>query len=113
MTPPVSRKQDCGNISLHDKQQGYLHHKRAEELHSEILELFDLTPDKVPETSRLLLEISFTKLISASIETQCYWTLAVNAALNAHHCWEATRGAWLKRICRKLNQKIPSRKNLV
>jgi hypothetical protein len=62
----------CCNISLHDRRQGYLHHKRAEELQSEILELSDLAPNKVPETSRFLLKISFTKLTNTSLKTQPY-----------------------------------------
>jgi hypothetical protein len=99
------------NISLHNKQQGYLHHKRAEEFHSEILELSDLTPYKVPKTSRFLLEISFTELTNASLKTQSYWTLAVNAALNTQHR-EATRCPRVKHFCKKLNQNIPSRKKL-
>jgi hypothetical protein len=97
------------NIFLHNKQQGYLHHKRVEEFYSKMLELSDLALNKVPETSRFLLEISFTKLTNSSLEIQCYWTLAVNAAFNAQH-QEVTRGTWLKPICKNLNQKIPSRK---
>jgi hypothetical protein len=60
------------NISLHNKQQGYLHHKRVEELHGEISELSDLAPCKVPETSRSLLQISFTKVTNTSLKTHHY-----------------------------------------
>jgi hypothetical protein len=85
------------NISLHDKRHGYLHHKRVEDLYKEILELLDLAPDKVPETSHFLLKINFTELTKALLKTQHYWTLAVNAALKAQRL-EAKRGARLKQI---------------
>jgi hypothetical protein len=80
------------NISLHDKYHGYMHHKRVEEFYKEIFELSYLAPDKVPETSRFLCEMNFTELTEASLETQRYWTLAVNTALKAQ-CLEAKRGA--------------------
>ncbi len=66
---------------LHDKRQGYLHHKRAEELTKEMESLADLAPEDIPEASRFLLEINFTELSELHIETQKYWVLAVNAAL--------------------------------
>jgi hypothetical protein len=50
------------NISLHDKRQGYLHHKRADELMKEMEVLADLSPEGIPEASRFLLEINFTEL---------------------------------------------------
>jgi hypothetical protein len=99
------------NISLRDKRQGYLHHKRAEELYNKISELSDLAPYEVPENSCFLLKINFTELTSANLETQRYWTLAVNAALKAQSL-EAKRGARLTQIRKKLNRKIPSRKKL-
>jgi hypothetical protein len=46
------------NISLHNKNQGYLHNKRSEELMKEMESLADLAPEEVPETSRFLLEIN-------------------------------------------------------
>jgi hypothetical protein len=61
------------------------------------LELLDLTPDKVPETSRFLLKINFTELTKTLLKTQHYWTLAVNSMLKAQHL-EAKRGARLKQI---------------
>jgi hypothetical protein len=71
------------NISLHNTRQGYLRNKRLEDLLQEISELLKLSPDKVPEGSRFLLEVNFTELTSYHLETQRYWTLAVNAALTA------------------------------
>ncbi len=69
------------NISLHDKWQGYLHHKMAEEILQQRSKLSDLASDKVLENSHFLLEISFTELTRTNLETQRYWTLAVNAKL--------------------------------
>jgi hypothetical protein len=85
------------NILLHGKRQGYLHNKKSEELMKEMESLADLAPEEVPESSRFLLEINFTELLSYHIETQKYWTLAVNAALVAQNC-ERARGARAKRI---------------
>ncbi len=73
------------NILLHDKCQGYLLNKRSEELMKEMELLADLAPEEVPETSRFLLKINFTELLKYHIETQKYWTLAVNAALVAQN----------------------------
>jgi hypothetical protein len=50
------------NILLHDKCQGYLHHKRADKLMKEMEVLADLSPEDVREASRFLLEINFTEL---------------------------------------------------
>ncbi len=47
--------------------------------------LADLALEEVPEASRFLLEIDFTELSKYHIETQKYWTLAVNAALVAQN----------------------------
>ncbi len=99
------------NISLHDKKQGYLQNKRSEDLLREILELLELSPDKVPEGSRFLLEVNFTELTSSHLETQRYWTLAVNAALTAKQL-DSGRGARSKRTRHKINRKLPSRKKL-
>ena len=99
------------NISLHDKQQGYLRNKQSRDLLQEITELLELSPDEVPEGSRFLLEVNFTDLTSSHLKTQCYWTLTVNAALTAKQL-ESNRGVRSKRIRYKLNRKLPSRKKL-
>jgi hypothetical protein len=49
----------------------------------EIETLSNLAPKDVPEASRVLLEINFANLSRIHIETQKYWTLAVNAARTA------------------------------
>jgi hypothetical protein len=97
------------NISLHDKRQGYLRNKRSEELLQEITELSELSPNEVPEGSRFLLKVNFTELTSAHLETQHYWTMAVNAALTASQL-KSKQGASSKRTCYKINRKLPSRK---
>ncbi len=99
------------NISLHDKCQGYLHNKQFEDLLREVLDLSDLSPGNIPESCRFLLEINFTDLASTCLETQRYWTLAVNAALMGQQL-KNRRGAHIKQVRRKLNRKIPSRQKL-
>ncbi len=49
------------NISLHDKINGYLHKKKAEEIALELELLAGIAPEDVPAQSRCLLEINFSK----------------------------------------------------
>ena len=98
------------NISLHNKQQGYLRHKRLEDLLQEILELSELSPDEVPEGSRFLLEVNFTELASSHPKTQHYWTLAVNAALTAKQL-DNRQSACSKQTRQKINRKFPAERN--
>jgi hypothetical protein len=77
----------------------------------EITKLSDLSPDKVPESCRFLLEVNFTDLTSSHLETQQYWTLAMNAALTARQL-ERKRGACIKQIRHRVNRKIPSQTKL-
>ena len=62
---------------------GYLHNKKADEIMQQINVLSDLAPEEVPEDSQFLLEINFSELSSYHLETQKYWTLAVDTALKA------------------------------
>jgi hypothetical protein len=99
------------NISFHNRKNGYLRNKTADELLQHINSLSEVSPDKLPESSRFLLEINFSELSKHHLETQRYWTLAVDAALKAN-ALEQARGAQAKRVRRKLNTKIPSRRKL-
>jgi hypothetical protein len=99
------------NISLHDRWQGYLRNKQLEDLLQEITKLLDLSPDKVLESCQFFLEVNFTDLTSSHLETQRYWTLAMNAALTARQ-FECKRGAHIEWICHRVNRKIPSQKKL-
>jgi hypothetical protein len=99
------------NISLHNRQQGYLRNKQLEDLLQEITKLSDLSPDKVPESCRFLLEVNFTDLTSSHLETQRYWTLAMNAALTARQL-ERKGGARIKQIRHRVNRQNPSQKKL-
>jgi hypothetical protein len=83
------------NIALHNRRQGYLHNKQFEDLLQEITKLSDLSLDKVPESCRFLLEVNFRDLATSHLETQRYWTLAMNAALTARQL-ERKRGARIK-----------------
>jgi hypothetical protein len=66
---------------------------------------------KFLKTADSLLKTNFSELSSYHLETQKYWTLAVDAALKAK-ALESARGARAKQVQRKLNTKIPSRKKL-
>ena len=70
--------------------------------------LSEVSPEELPESSRFLLEINFLELSKHHLETQWYWTLAVDAALKAN-ALEQARDARAKRVLRKLNTKVPSR----
>ncbi len=95
------------NISLHNRQQGYLRNKQLEDLLQEITKLSDLSPDEVPESCQFLLEVNFTNLTPSHLETQRYWTLAMNTELTARQL-ECKRGARIKQIHHRVNRKIPS-----
>jgi hypothetical protein len=99
------------NISLHDKTHGYLCIKKAEEIIQQINVHSEVAPEEVPEDSRFLLEINFFELSTFHLDTQTYWTLAMDAALKAK-ALESAGGARAKRIRRRLNTKIPSRMKL-
>ena len=71
------------NISLKDRKHGYLHTKKANEVIKEIKVLLDLTPEDVSKASQFLLEITFSELLKFHLETQKYWTLAMDAALKS------------------------------
>jgi len=80
------------NFSLHDKRNGYLHKKKAEEIALELESLAGLALEDVPTNSRFLLEINFSDLNKSDFESQKYWILAINAALIAQQR-QLARGA--------------------
>ncbi len=82
-----------------------------DDLLQEIAKLSKLSPDKVPDNCRFLLEVNFTELTTSHLETQQYLTLTMNAALTAQQL-NRQQGARLKRARQKVNRKIPSRKKL-
>ncbi len=67
-----------------------------------------LPPEDVPNNSQFLLEIIFTELWNSHLETQTYWTLAMDAAITAKKM-KCDWGAWAKPISCWLNIKIASR----
>ncbi len=73
--------------------------------------LLDLAPEDVPKASQFLFKINFSELSTSNLETQKYWMLAVDAALKAK-ALESAQGARAKRVWRKLNTTILSRKKL-
>ena len=99
------------NISFHDRKNGYLQNKTADELLQHINSLSEVSPEELPESSRFLLEINFSELSKHHLETQRYWTLAVDTALKAN-ALEQAQGARAKRVWRTLTTKVPSRRKL-
>ncbi len=79
------------NISLHDFTHGYIRNKKGEEIIQQINVLLEVAPEEVPEDSRFLLEINFSELSKTHLETQTYWTLAMDAALKVK-AMESARG---------------------
>jgi hypothetical protein len=71
------------NISFHNRKNSYLQNKTADELLEHINFLSEVSPEEVPKSNRLLLELNFSALSKHHLETQGYWTLAVDAALKA------------------------------
>jgi hypothetical protein len=59
----------------------------------------------------MTLEINISELSHSHIETRTYWTLAMDAAIKAT-ALESACGARAKRMRRRLNTKIASRKKL-
>jgi hypothetical protein len=84
---------------------GYLRNKKADEILQLINEFAEVTLEEVPVDSRFLLEINFSNLTKSHLETQTYWTLAMDSATKAQ-ALEA------KRICHCLITKIASQVKL-
>ena len=57
---------------LHDKSNGYLRNKTAEDLAEEIHRLAELQPEDVPTERMFLLEVDSGKLSKEHVETQAY-----------------------------------------
>jgi hypothetical protein len=99
------------NFSLHDKTHGYLRNKKADKVLCLIHDLLEVASEEVQEDSRFLLEINFSELTNSHIETQTYWTLAMDAATKVT-ALESARRARAKQMRRRLNTKIVSRTKL-
>jgi hypothetical protein len=63
-------------------------------------------PKPADSSSKIISELS-----NFHLETQKYWTLAVDVALKAKPL-KLAQGARVKKVRKKLNTKIPSRKKL-
>ena len=99
------------NISFHNRKNGYLQNKTADELLQRINSLSEVSLGDLPKSSRFLLKINCSELSIHHLQTQQYWTLVVDAALNAIALVQA-QGAQANRVRRKLNTKVPSQQNL-
>ena len=93
-------------------QKEWLYPKQMmDKLLQHINSLSDVSPEELPDSSRFLLKINFLELFKYHLETQRYWTLAVDMALKAN-ALEHAQAAQAKRVRRKLNTKVPSRQKL-
>ena len=57
------------NISFYDKTNGFLRNKKVDEILQLINEVAEVAPEDVPSDSRFLLEINFSELTKAHLET--------------------------------------------
>jgi hypothetical protein len=73
------------NISLHDKKHCYLRNKQLEDLLQDIAALSNISPEDIPDNCQFLLKFNFTELTAPHLETQRYWTLAMDAAIATRH----------------------------
>ena len=71
------------NVSLHDKNIGYLQRLQRQKVLMEIDRLSQLNPSDLPLGSRYLLEIDFSTPQNSSLIKQSYWILAMKAAICA------------------------------
>ena len=71
------------NISKNHEKHGMLRAVERRRLLREIEHYMTLPPDEVPEESKFLLEIDFSKLRHESTEKQSYWVHALRAAVTA------------------------------
>lgn len=101
------------NISLHDKHMDSFAIKWPTRFFNLQLinEFSEVAPEEVPKDSQFLLEINFSEYTKSHLETQTYWTLAMDVAITAK-ALESARGARAKRIRCRLNTKIASRTKL-
>jgi hypothetical protein len=71
------------NITKHHEKHGLLRVAERRKLLREIDQVMQLPPEDIPEESRFLLEIDFTKLQNDSTDKQSYWVHAIKAAVTA------------------------------
>lgn len=100
------------NISLHDKSNGYLRNKTAEDLAEEIHKLAKLQLEDVPTESMFLLEVDSGNLTKEHVETRAYWVVAVRAAMKAKAAQSARAASKKGQSKRRVLGKISSRFSL-
>jgi len=69
------------NVSLHNKEAGYLQKLERRKVLQEIDRLAGIDPSNIPTGSRYLLEMDFSSSQSATLEEQSYWLFAMRAAI--------------------------------
>ncbi len=56
-----------------------------EDLLQDIAALSNISPEDIPDNCQFLLKFNFTELTAPHLETQRYWTLAMDAAIATRH----------------------------
>jgi hypothetical protein len=97
------------NITLHNKQRGYLSLLKRATVLKEVDWLLDTAPEDIPEVSQYLFKLDYSALYNASLERQSYWVLAMKAARRAGKR-DATASKRRGRSQRKLRAKVSTRK---
>jgi hypothetical protein len=69
------------NISKYHEKLGSIQKAEQRDLLLEINHLIHVLPEEVPEESKFLLEVDFTRLRKGGLTTQHYWVNAVKAAV--------------------------------
>jgi hypothetical protein len=97
---------------IHDRTNGYLRNKTAEDLAEERHRLAELQPEDVPADCIFLLEVDSGKLTKEHVETQAYWVVAMKAARKAKAAQSAKTATEKKRSKRKTSGRLSSKVNL-
>ena len=71
------------NVCMHDKKEGYLHHREMEEMKDKAEELAETNPADLPRESRYLLEMDGEETKNKTYNDLDYWIRAVEAAKTA------------------------------
>jgi len=80
------------NFSLHNKRNGYIHKKKAEEIALELESLAGLAPEDVPTNSQFLLEINFSDLNKSNLRVAEILDLGNKRSPNCTATPTCTRG---------------------
>ena len=95
------------NVSLHNKNTGYLALQSRKKSLAQIEALAELPPAGVPKEYKYLLEMDFNSLLTSPQENHCYWIYAMQAAhragrRTAHQQHRRSQGSSRQRLMARL-----------